>query len=59
MHSATLSHFLKLESLLDTAEKVFLHEALPVPRYREINELISKALQRVTTERLRLEVSSQ
>ena len=55
MHSASLTSLLKLESLLEDADEVLSPELLQVPAFRRIQEMISEVLQRVTTERLRVE----
>ena len=56
MHSASLPHLVKLETILEMAESILPHDLLQAPRYRAIQDLIALALQRVTTERIRLEV---
>ena len=54
MHSP-LSSVLKIERLLAAAEEVLSQELLLVPGFRDIHNMVSEALQCVTTERLRLE----
>ena len=56
MHSASLPTLLKLESILELADQVLSPEMLQVPSFQSIQEMISDVLQRVTTERLRLEL---
>lgn len=56
MHSASLPSLLKLESLLEAADQVLPPELLQIPSFQCIQDMISDVLQRVTTERLRLEL---
>jgi Tfp pilus assembly protein PilO len=55
MHSASLSSLLRLESLLEAADQVLSPDLLQLPNLQRLQAMLSDLLQRVTTERLRLE----
>ena len=55
MHSTALPSLLRLEALLESADQILSPEMLQVPSFQSIQDMISAVLQRVTTERLRLE----
>ena len=55
MSSVSLPSLVKIESYLEAAEELLVTELPRMPVLRHIRDLISEALQRVTTERLRLE----
>ena len=54
MSTASLSSLLKIESYLAAAEEVLLQDVVRFPAMQRIHDLVSEALQCVTTERLRL-----
>lgn len=55
MYIASLPYLLELESILERADQVLTPDMLQLPRLQRIQQMVSDALQRVTTERLRLE----
>jgi hypothetical protein len=54
MNSASLSSLLKIECHLAAAEEILLQEVLRMPVLQRIHNLVSEALQCITTERLRV-----
>lgn len=54
MSSTSLSSLLKIESHLAAAEAVLIQDLVQFPMLQRIHDLVSEALQCVTTERIRL-----
>ena len=54
MSTASLSSLLKIECHLAAAEAVLMQDVARFPALQRIQDLVSEALQCVTTERLRL-----